>query len=151
MKSIKLAGHILSVLSVVLFTIPAMAGNYPGEDDASERCEKARKSLLAPEREKLISKCVAEKKDVIYCENYYRDYGSGGTGAGGKYRKRLYDDIPDCQAEKKEAQVNRSSTEGQTRGRNADNFTTRESGSGSSRRDTDEGSSGRDGSVPSSR
>ncbi len=160
MKYRKLAGHVLLVLSVTLFAFPVFAGNYSGEDDASARCEKARKSLLAPEREKLISKCVAEKKDIVYCENYYRDYGSGGTGAGGKYRKRLYNDIPDCQAANKEAQTNRSTTQGLKRGSNAENFTTRDSGSGfinrdsdsrSSSRDINEGSSGREGSAPSSR
>jgi len=151
MKTEKSAGYVLFVLFSMLLVFPVFAGNYPGEPDAAERCERERETLLAPERERLIEKCVATKKDVAYCENYYRDYGAGGMGAGGKYRSRKFNNIPDCQAAKKEAQRNRTSTEGITRGRDAIDFTTRDTKSGSSWRDLEEGSSGRDGSAPSSR
>ncbi len=151
MKPEKSAWRVLLVLSVVLPVFPALAGNYPAKPDAAARCEEARELLLAPERERLIEKCVATKKDVVYCENYYRDYGAGGRGAGGKYRKRQYNNIPACQEAKRQAQRNRTSTEGITRGKDATDFTTRDTKSGSSWRDLKEGNSGRDGSAPSNR
>ncbi len=151
MKPEKSLEQVLSVLFFMLPVLAVFAGNYPAKPDAAARCEKARELLLAPERERLIERCVATKNDVVYCENFYRDYGAGGSGAGGKYRKRQYNDIPDCQAAKREAQRNRTSTEGITRGRDATDFTTRETKSGSSWRDMDEGDSGRDGSAPSNR
>ncbi len=151
MKQKKLVGQCLSMSFFMLLTTPVLAGNFRGEPDASARCEEAREILIAPEREKLISKCVAENKGVSYCENYYRDYGSGGTGAGGKYRSRKFNDIDSCKMAKKEAAGNRSSSQGVTRGRTADDFTTRDGGTSSSNRDTNEADSGREGSSPSSR
>jgi len=151
MKQIKLSEKIILIASAILVVVPAFAGNIQGEDDAAARCEKARENLIAPERENLISKCIAEKKGATYCENYYRDYGSGGTGAGGKYQTRKFNDIADCQTAKKDAQKNRYSNQGVTTGRNADNFTTRDDGSKSSNRDTNDTDSGREGSAPSSR
>jgi len=151
MKPKKSAVHVLFMLFVMLPVFSVFAGNYPAKPDAAARCEEARDLLIAPERERLIEKCVAAKKGVVYCENYYRDYGLGGRGAGGKYRKRQYNDIPACKEAEKEAQRNRVSTEGITRGRDATDFTTRDTKSGSSWRDLEEGDPGRDGSAPSNR
>jgi len=153
MKSRNRDWRVLLVLSAVLLPVLSVtAGIYRSEKpDAEQRCEEARELLLAPERERMIEKCIASKKDVDYCGNYYRDYGAGGREAGGRYRKRMYNDIPACREARRNAQRNRAADEGITRGRDADDFTTRESGSGTSRRDIPEGSSGRDGSAPSGR
>ncbi len=151
MKQRKLTDYFLMSVVTTLIVFPVMAGNIQGENDAAARCEKSREALIAPEREQLISKCVAQNKGVTYCENYYRDYGSGGTGAGGKYQTRKFNNIADCQTAKKELKANRHSSQGVSKGRNADNITTRSSGSDSTNRDTNEANSGRDGSAPSSR
>jgi len=151
MKQRNLCRYFLLSVFITLFALPVFAGNMQGENDAAARCEKAREELIAPERERLISKCVAENKGMTYCENYYRDYGSGGTGAGGKYQTRKFNDIADCKTAKREAKSNRHSSQGVSKGRNADNITTRSGGSGSSNRDTSETDSGREGSAPSSR
>ncbi len=134
----------LLLTSLLLFAQSSLAGNYySGKGDDMSACEQARERLIAPERERLIDKCIAEKKDAGYCENHYRDYGSGGMGAGGKYRKRLYNDIPACQKVERQMQRQRAVTEGVTRGRDADNFTVRESATPETTRDVEGGDSGR--------
>ena len=118
--------RLLWTLSVVLLPGSIMAGNMPTDPDARKRCDIAREKLVAPERDRLIKKCIKEKKEPAYCEEYYRDYGMGGM-VGGRYRRPLYHDIPECREAVDEAKRNRATDRGIILGRDADNVNLRDS------------------------
>lgn len=86
----------------ILILLSGFASNVSGDTSLQllkEKCESARESKLAPEREALIQACMAEKeKTVEQCRRYYADYGAAGRTAAGAVRVRKYNDLPECTA-----------------------------------------------------
>ncbi len=73
------------------------------------QCEDARETLIAPLRHEAIDTCIADRtsgrsgtrssRDAReHCERFYADFGQGGTTQSGGFRKRMFHDIPECQA-----------------------------------------------------
>lgn len=63
------------------------------------KCEAAREAKINPLREAEIQKCIAEKgRDPEYCRRYWRDYGAATRFPNGKFRPRMFDDLPECVA-----------------------------------------------------
>ena len=70
------------------------AEDYEQEQQRLDQaCEDARQKKLAPERERYIEECVAEKQkpDRAACEKFYADYGNQSGN-----RAPLYLDLPEC-------------------------------------------------------
>ncbi len=74
-----------------------------------KQCEDAREALIAPLRQEAIDTCIADReagrsgtrssRDAReHCERFYADFGQGGTTQSGGFRKRMFHDIPECQA-----------------------------------------------------
>lgn len=63
------------------------------------KCEEAREARIKPLREAEIQNCIVEqRKDPGYCRRYWRDYGAAVRLPNGKFRPRLFDDLPECVA-----------------------------------------------------
>jgi len=72
-----------------------------------QRCEAAREAKIKPLREAEIAKCKADKRnDPAFCERYWRDYGDAGRTVDGRFRPRLFDDLPECVAAREARQRN---------------------------------------------
>ena len=78
-------------------------------EELQKQCEDAREALIAPLRQEAINKCIADReagrsgtrsrRDAReHCERFYADFGQGGTTQSGGFRKRMFHDIPECQA-----------------------------------------------------
>ncbi len=93
--------YLILFFAVLGFTSLAHAGKSSVQE-LQAQCEAARDAKLAPEREALIQKCIQEKnKTPEKCERFYADHGAGGRTAGGAGRVRLYNDLPECEAQYK--------------------------------------------------
>lgn len=72
-----------------------------------QRCEAAREAKIKPLREAEIAKCKADRRnDPAFCERYWRDYGDAGRTVDGRFRPRLFDDLPECVAAREARQRN---------------------------------------------
>ena len=78
-------------------------------EELQKQCEDAREALIAPLRQQAIDECIAERESGrsgsrssrdarVHCENFYADFGNGGTTQSGGFRQRMFHDIPECQA-----------------------------------------------------
>ena len=77
--------------------------------ELERQCEAAREWYIGPLREEAIAECIADRtsgrsgsrssRDAReHCERFYTDFGQGGTTQSGGFRKRMFHDIPECQA-----------------------------------------------------
>lgn len=70
-------------------------------EELDKRCEEAIEKKIAPLRKAAIEECVANKRLRLKspredCERLYKDYGAGGPGAHGRWRPRMFHNIPEC-------------------------------------------------------
>ena len=61
-----------------------------------QQCEAAREAKLKPLREAEIARCVEKGRDPEQCARHYRDFGAPVKLPNGKWRGRLFDDLPEC-------------------------------------------------------
>ena len=96
------------VLLVSGFAIVATA-QASSIQELEKQCEDAREALVAPLRQQAIDECIADRESGRsggrssrdareHCENFYADFGNGGTTQSGGFRQRMFHDIPECQA-----------------------------------------------------
>jgi hypothetical protein len=70
------------------------------------RCEQAREARLKPLRDVEIAKCKAERgRDPAYCERYWKDFGDASRLPNGSMKPRMFDDLPECVAERQAKQA----------------------------------------------
>ena len=104
---LKLRSTTISIfLCSVLFPLTAQASSI---QELQKQCEDAREALIAPLRQEAIDTCITDReagrsgtrssRDAReHCERFYADFGQGGTTQSGGFRKRMFHDIPECQA-----------------------------------------------------
>ena len=96
------------VLIMLIFLLP-VSGVAGSIQELQKQCEDAREALIAPLRQEAIDTCIADReagrsgtrssRDAReHCERFYADFGQGGTTQSGGFRKRMFHDIPECQA-----------------------------------------------------
>jgi hypothetical protein len=89
--------------SLLLFAGLALGAQAFASDSEEEvraleqQCEAAREAKLKPLRDAEIERCKQGGKDPDYCERYFRDLGNAVRLPNGKWRPRLFDDLPECQ------------------------------------------------------
>jgi hypothetical protein len=88
----------LASVVCALFATAAIAADERIES-LEQQCELAREAKIKPLRDAEIAKCQADKRnDPAYCERYWSDYGDAGRTVDGRFRPRLFDDLPECVA-----------------------------------------------------
>lgn len=70
-------------------------------EELDRRCEEAIEEKIVPLREAAITECIADKNSRMKnpredCERFYQDYGAGGPATGGRWRPRMFHNLPEC-------------------------------------------------------
>ena len=97
---------VVLIMLIFLLPVPGVASSI---QELQKQCEDAREALIAPLRQEAIDTCIADReagrsgtrssRDAReHCERFYADFGQGGTTQSGGFRKRMFHDIPECQA-----------------------------------------------------
>jgi hypothetical protein len=97
---------LMLVLGCLVFSGVSQANSL---QTLERQCETARERLIAPQRQQAINQCMADRasgnrgsrssRDARdHCERFYADFGQGGRTQSGGFRKRMFHDIPECQA-----------------------------------------------------
>ena len=87
--------------------LPVM-GDARSIQELEQQCEDARERHIAPLRQEAIDTCIADRtsgrsgarssRDARqHCEQFYADFGNGGSTQSGGFRQRMFHDIPECQ------------------------------------------------------
>jgi hypothetical protein len=89
-------------LCLAMVLLPAVAAT--AEDEAAvreleQRCEAVREAKLKPLRDAEIERCIEDqRREADYCHRYWSDYGNAVRLPNGRFRPRMFDDLPECVA-----------------------------------------------------
>jgi len=90
-------GRMLPAILSAPLAAAAVAADEPSIEELERRCEAAREANIKPLREAEMAKCKAnERNDPAWCERFRKDYGDTGRTVDGRFRPRLFDDLPEC-------------------------------------------------------
>lgn len=90
-------GRMLPMILSALLAAAALAADGASSEELERRCEAAREAKIKPLRDAEIAKCKADKRnDPAWCERFWKDYGDAGRTVDGRFRPRLFDDLPEC-------------------------------------------------------